>query len=325
MSSDIQKQQAENKRDICLDMIRAIAIVSVVFIHCYEQFYYIDNSEAYLFGRMGVPLFLMLSAATMIGREYKSIGSFYARKVLSLYGVSVFWLFLYGIGQTDPLNNLVNALGLVSSAKHLWYFSILIVLYLALPFLSYLNSQSIRDVMILGIITLCISMFQLFGFIWLGNQYMYVFVYLIWGYLCYRRKLHEKVPFLVWLALLAVALFAFHFLINNPWCKQQFTDHNADIWWYSSPLVLIPSLFLFPALLHFKVKGHIFTILSRCSFGIFVVHLYIIDLIDDFVLRLPLENGTVITLILWAAAFTLSFAASFLLGKIPFLRKLVLQ
>lgn len=70
----------------------------------------------------------------------------------------------------------IHSFGLLSSAKHLWYLNLLAVIYLSLPFLSYLNSLETRMVLLLfaGTLLLCVS--QNFNGINIYNGYIYAYL-----------------------------------------------------------------------------------------------------------------------------------------------------
>ncbi len=84
----------ERKRDIHLDLIRVVAIISVIWIHCQENGNFSlapggvpVDALTYLFGRMGVPLFFMLTGALLIPREIAP-RRFWLTRTLPLYAVA---------------------------------------------------------------------------------------------------------------------------------------------------------------------------------------------------------------------------------------------
>ena len=81
--------KSKQNRQPWLDMLRMIAILSVVLCHCIEGVYSFDVTSMqvlgtvkksfailmYTLGRVGgVPLFLMLSGYLLMGREYDTKG-----------------------------------------------------------------------------------------------------------------------------------------------------------------------------------------------------------------------------------------------------------
>lgn len=317
------------QRDLKLDFIRTIAIMSVIWIHCMEQSSLASllygNTILYLFGRMGVPLFLMITGATMIDREYESLTNFYIKKLLPLYLVSVFWCFIYGIGMTDFMTNLVNSLKIIVLAKHLWYLPLLLQLYAILPFLSYMKKMSNLDLILLLILCICINWLGLFKVITIdyGNMASFGLIYVLYGYLCYDRKIYRKLPLLFWLLLFAVFVFLFVWTDWNPAYQTFFANLGLDIWWYYSPFLMLAGLAFYPLLLSIEVSGRIFTTISQCSFGVFAIHLFCLQKISIY--AEVITFNVLRTFVLFALTFGCSLFISFVVGKIPYIKRIVWQ
>ncbi len=313
-------------RDYRLDIIRAVAIIAVVFIHSYEN-YDMQNRLAYLFGRCGVPLFLMLTGSTMIERSYvtrEQLISF-AKKVLLIYSVSVLWSFLYRLRVEAYVSyNIRYSLGLVPAEKHLWYLNLLLVVYLTLPFLSYIRQLSTKAILIIWMLLVALNFLQIYTYTDLQNQYLYAYVYLIWGYLCYKRQLFKKVPIIAIIVLLAIFTMISLYLFNNQWFIELNTANNLDIWWYYSLTVMAPSLFVMPCLL--KIKGtniKILEELSKCSFGIYIFHIWIINRYSETMIGIS-ENRWISTIALCIFSLIISFVITFIIRRIPIIKKTVL-
>lgn len=324
----MQKYVERKERDCCLDYIRIIAIILVVFIHSYENYYSINSTSGYLMGRMGTPLFIMLTGATMVRRDYSDIYiKKYLKKIIQIYLVSVLWLFVYRIGAEGVKDNLVHSLELLASAKHLWYLNLLVIIYLSLPFLSYMNSLETRKVLLLFAGTLLLCVLQNFNSFNTRNGYIYAYVYLIWGYLCYERKILVKVSsrvlfgILIFLFLISIAL------LKTDSVRAYYEMIGHDIWWYDSPNVMFPSLALFPLLLKAKSKKNatIFSILSKCAFGVYIFHLFVIELLSPYIGHINEKNGTLGTMMIFILALLCSFGLSYVVGKIPMMKKTILQ
>lgn len=320
----------KGKRVFSLDVIRITAIVFVVFIHSYENYYSFNSTSGYLIGRIGVPLFLALSGATMVDREYseKYIHS-HMKRILYFYLVSVLWLFLYRINTESVFDNIIHSLGLVCSAKHLWYLNLLIVIYLSFPFLSYLRGLETKTVEIIFGIVILLAILQDLNFVNINNGFLYAYVYLIWGFLCYARNIFEKVSakklFLVFLSLFIISIVA----LNLDGVRLYYQSIGRDILWYSSPMVMFPSLAVFPLLLKINNDNDkevkLATVMSKCTFGVYIVHLFVIGLISPYIQHINEMNGKLGTLILCVFTLFTSFALSYILGKIPLLKKTILQ
>ena len=84
-----------------LDTLRALATLGVIIIHISSPLVnmtYGKNMPYWWIGnvvdsavRFAVPLFLMLSGATMLGKEYK-LSDFYKKRFMRVFIPFVFWL-----------------------------------------------------------------------------------------------------------------------------------------------------------------------------------------------------------------------------------------
>ena len=87
-----------------LDSLRALATIGVILIHISSPlvnmtwsknmpYWWVGNVADSLV-RFAVPVFLMLSGATMLGKEY-SLTDFYKKRFLRVFLPFVFWLGMY--------------------------------------------------------------------------------------------------------------------------------------------------------------------------------------------------------------------------------------
>ena len=122
MSTLTQTQQ--NNRIYWLDVARAMAIVCIVVCHaCTRSFsigtetlaefeaygvaFSVGKAMLYVFSRLGVPLFLMITGALLLGRDYTGEGKlerFYKNNWLPILRTTVIWfgiMYLYQIGRAS--------------------------------------------------------------------------------------------------------------------------------------------------------------------------------------------------------------------------------
>ncbi|HNX88508.1 MAG TPA: acyltransferase family protein, partial [Paludibacteraceae bacterium] len=89
-----------------LDSLRALAIIGVLMIHISSPvvkmsfggnmlYWWIGNIVNSTI-RFAVPVFLMISGATMLNREYK-LGEFYKKRVTRVLVPLLFWMVVYWI------------------------------------------------------------------------------------------------------------------------------------------------------------------------------------------------------------------------------------
>lgn len=101
-----------NKRILWLDYARAFAIFSVLLVHSAEYAYALKPEEilklgtvsslirlaSIVVGRLGVPIFLMLSGYLLLDRDYttaEKIKSFYKKNLLPLVLTVEVWVVIY--------------------------------------------------------------------------------------------------------------------------------------------------------------------------------------------------------------------------------------
>ena len=96
-----------------IDLVRAIAILTVLYIHATDGIYIITSSEivhytiysrlfnfASLFiGRIGVPFFLMITGYLLLDRSYndEKVRKFWEKNCRGLIAVTVIWSVIYAI------------------------------------------------------------------------------------------------------------------------------------------------------------------------------------------------------------------------------------
>jgi len=153
-------QDTTGQRIGFIDLIRAIACILVVVTHASEMTYPVDpvfiqsvkwyTMFTYIFfhtlGRLGVPLFLLISGFLLLDREYDEgrTKKFYKNNLLGLLITTEVWVIIYYfwrviLGQKDF--NIVSLLLQMAflnppSGVQLWYMPAIIGAYLFMPFVS---------------------------------------------------------------------------------------------------------------------------------------------------------------------------------------------
>lgn len=141
-----------------IDHLRAVAILGVVTIHVASAllnmtwnknlpYWWIGNVAESLV-RFSVPIFLMLSGATMLGREYK-LSEFYKRRFTRVVVPFIFWLIAYWVFRWSVLSSVKQPhhfVGILKWAvqlflnegvsKHFWYVYMIMFIYLTLPYVG---------------------------------------------------------------------------------------------------------------------------------------------------------------------------------------------
>lgn len=136
-------------RRVSLDVLRTIAIVSVLIRHG-DKTGLAAPLDALLssVGQLGVPLFALLTGYLMLGRDYSSGGGyldkFLRRNLLPLFVAFELWnIIWWALGRFIPMPDAVDLGGTVKIAlfaretgSAMWYMHMILAAYLGMPILS---------------------------------------------------------------------------------------------------------------------------------------------------------------------------------------------
>ncbi|OLU44584.1 acyltransferase [Faecalibaculum rodentium] len=363
------------ERDYRLDIIRSCAIILVVLNHTVELIYPIHEWTAdgipvlvqdfsfksqlfaltvFSVGRVGVPLFLMLTGYLLLTRDYSDdadVIKFYRTHLVPLLITWEIWILIYqifiAIYNQVPFDLLlyVERASFLSHAglMHTWYIPVLLGLYVFLPYISrLLHSMNGRTV----VFWICLVYFAYFlipsvnlvqqwisvdqkylvtsqlGFAFSGGEYGF---YLICGYLIhrYQRLLSQKTSKKAeWNLILVFFIALFITSLCSIWSFEVGEPYRV---WYSFLTLPILAVTLFLILDRWRVSMNIKWIVyrvSKYSFGIYLVHVLILlmyrDWWQEMAIRFSYPLITVATAIITMLA---SIGVVFLLSKIKTVNK----
>ena len=333
-----------------LDLLRTLAIFSVLFMHATEQIYPLTvagvsglSTVSQLFvllglavGRLGVPFFLMLTGYLLLPRWYdeKSCVLFWKKSLLPLIAVTAFWnaiyfLFTIVFYQSDfalfPFLKEILFLK-PQSLIHMWYMAMIIGIYLFIPLISMLlekiSTRLLLVPMLVGTVCLvCVpsadSFLQLCGKGGIQNQIAldfsgsYYGLYLLIGYLFSKYNYGKRVSGgFLSLGIVSVAATVFY-----TWLQAR---HGMDFnFWYNFFGVFAAAVGIFgafvclPRIPFNKVFCHI----SKHSFGIYILHLPLQMLLLKWV-PLP-HNNQFSVLCMWLLPLLVSDLVVAGISKIP--------
>lgn len=350
------------KRIAYIDFLRIISAFSVVAIHvaitaiavfpgkpieCLKIYSSLDILISWLqvnLNRYSVPIFVMITGFMLLQLDKDiSIKDLFKKYILRVLVV----LFIYGTifayieilfsktSSNQFLNIIYSFLNVLigKSWDHLWYLYMLLGLYIILPLLKIFIKFSTKNqqlyLIIIGFIFTSIlpitsTLYPIDLSIYFPINTVFVF-YLLWGYYLgnYSIKNEKLLMYLGIVSLVFIILFTFLFIYFR---KELF---NQLIYPYLSPLFIGLSTSIF---IYFKYVNNILTkyysntvkLLSRCSFGIYIYHIFFIHVIYKFFKFNPFNhNVLVIYILITFIVFILSFITTYITIKIPFFKKYI--
>ena len=329
-----------------IDLVRAIAILTVLYIHATDGIYIISSDAivnytiysrifefASLFiGRIGVPLFLMITGYLLLDRTYddERVQKFWANNCKSLIIVTILWSIIYVISlhfvtiRSSAINYSESGTLFFS---HMWYMPMIIGMYLSIPFVTAVLKQFNKDTIFKATIVFSLLAFalpfittvcEMHGITGVTLQYCLGFsggiygIYLILGYLVKKEQFKNISSSKLWIITII------SFLICIIFQYYAFTINYEFRLWYEFPFVMLGSFALFELCSRMgKVPGYpAVTFLSKYSFAVFLIHnLFRLPLLPLVVL-LPYSEP-VKAIILWILLIIFSYVAAVIIYRIP--------
>lgn len=333
-----------------LDSARAIAIMLVVFTHAHERAgdipYYI-TSIFYSIDRIGVPIFFMISGGLLIPKlSNVDIVEFYKKKIPKFIFLLIFYTILtnmvyfmtMGEGFLDSLSkSIINYNGILNTsekygeygyARQMWFMYSIIGIYLIAPFLSkILTNSKTKDIMLFLLVCILLNQLRLtlkyyFGaissFDRVGVEMTGSYLsYFIIGYLIINRMENVKIGYI---KLIAISIIPPLLLLLLELKKG---DINWTMHWYSGSLyILISSVSVFMMIKKYFINKEIkpFSILSKYSFGIYLIHYAIIFIVLFFIRPLNL-NVYLSMLIIFSTTIFVSIAYCKIISMNDYLKR----
>lgn len=337
-----------SKRNDMIDLIKTVAIFSVIAIHVSAPYVAGDVPGklwplACFFRSLasgGVPLFLMASGALLLRPEkYMPLEKLYGKNMLRIVLALFFWAFLYraaplygGIHSLGELRATFGDLILFRHKDHLYYLHMMILVYAFLPLSRIISCHSTKNEMkyllalwfFLGIFLPTVRAFYSLESVGaIPLQWIMVFSYSAIGYTFMGYFLSEQKPpknlYAIGAALGLAIVFGgtFYFSRTLEQLEERFFEGmSVGVFFWSAGL--------FALLQHIRLseKAKAFVLeISKSSFAVYLVHVLVLDYLKYCFPALeglsPLIGIPAIT----AAVFAISYILYKILSYTPFVRK----
>lgn len=327
-----------NKRIFLYDFIRVFACVLVVIFHSPT-----DSTPGYLqsviykFSLSGVPLFFMISGALILPVRDISVQATWKRIKKVLIPTLIWTIFYSVLGlycKNLPfdlyIKKVLSVPFMYEFNQTLWFMYALIGIYIITPIVScWLEKASKRDVEFILLFWLISSLLPIFGnFIETDKTPMSLWYYgtgyagyFLLGY--YIRKYEFEIENKLLLTMMfccpfiteGLTKFVFHAEnLNNIYTYQSIITVIYGISWY----------FILQKLSKLIVKHRIqnvFSVISECTFGIYLIHAFFIFYLFDSIF---LFNGIVQLIINIVLTLLLSFFFTYYIGGFSFSKYIVI-
>ncbi|SFD16179.1 acyltransferase [Algibacter pectinivorans] len=327
---------------IWLDNIRVISTLAVVMLHVASPIipkYGNIPDNIWMIGniyngavRFCVPLFFMLSGALLLSKDY-NLNSFLKKRFWRIIPPFIFWSLVYII-YDHVLNGkksytLIDFTKLVirkifnGSQHHLWFVYTLLGLYLFIPILrKWVKNSSNNEILYFLIIWLVTIIYSLQNYklylpkIPLTNFAGYI-GYIVLGYYLSNFKIKNKyIPISMFLIGLIITIVGTYGITVS---KNEFSEYFYK---YLAPNVILSSAGMFLMLKNTSIKNkktkQIICFFSDQSFGIYLLHLLILTILNFIGINWSFINPIIAIPITTIICFLLSSLTIHLLRKIKY-------
>ncbi len=347
---------AQKNRVLYLDLLRIAAILAVITTHVSAVHWYDFAPSAYEWQvcnfydsvvRWGVSIFVMVSGALFLSKPREiSLSEIYGKYVLRIVTAFVFWSSLYAaVDFMRGVKQDIVTEHLIIGYYHLWFLPMIAALYLIIPFLKKIVSDDrlTKYFLFLSLVFTVIlpqtdSLLTMFagaspvagGVRELLPRFRFYFTlgfssYYVCGYYLNKTEFSPRTKRTVYL--LSMLGFAATVFLSSA--ASLMTGKATEVFYSSFTVnVVLESIGVF---LLFKnafasrefspVSRKVILMLSKCSFGAYLVHVLILEQLQILGITPAMFNLAWSIPLFALFVAVLSFFVSYLLGKIPFVNK----
>lgn len=300
--------EISKNRIFYFDELRALAILLVILCHIGQYFptnVYTLTSPIPLsymsIGRMGVPLFFMISGALLINKDY-TLTSYFKKRLIRVIIPAVFWT-LVSILVYSTYVSYSDAFyyGWYLNNGFLWFIFAILGIYLVIPlFNSFVKEYGIRGcefLLVLWILLLLANHFNFIRFYYVGLLFDGIGIYTgyaVLGYYLANKDFNIlSGPMIIFSGILFIAMTAYNLhTVNSNVVIIDYLSFSLILQCASLFLVLryISRYAEFKpdnifSLIHnlFKnsIIGKLIYVVSACSYGIYFIHCIIISYVSN--------------------------------------------
>ena len=354
----MELNDVKNKRIYYLDLLRVLACLSVIVIHTCTSFIENDIGSFNFWcaiipeslGRICVPIFVMISGALFLDKNYDFNKQKLIKHIKKLVLVFIFWAIVYWLifeigfriiikKETIDIVGLIGSL--ISGYYHLWFIYLIIGLYLITPLLRLWVKEENKKYIEYFLILALIFNFIIPQIISVGANFNNIFFYLrdilneklyldyVCGYTAYyilgwylnnyslKRKNYLYVGGIIGLLVSIFGTYLLSIILKTP----------RQLYGYLSLNVLLQSTALFVFVKSKSIdkdkENIIIHNVAKHGLGIYVTHLLALKVMYKVFLKIGFESALAIIPLVTISTIIISFVISYIFSKIPVLKKVV--
>lgn len=342
-----------NNRVIYVDYLKVFASFAVVVLHVSSQNWYscdVNTFEWQIFNifdglvRWSVPVFVMMSGALFLGRKCE-IRKIYTKNILRLITAFIVWSVIYTVVVGGDSESFMT--NVFTGHYHMWFIPMMIGLYVCIPILcKIVESEKITKYFLVLAFLITFLLPQIMNLVnhFCTSQIVYAVnslnsgiqkmdinivlgyaAYFIGGYYINKIDLTKRTRLVIYLLGVFGGLSTIGF---EAFLAYKTHAAVGTYYGYFSVNVLFESLAIY---VWFKYNAnkvtkfsHAIRRMSECSFGVYLVHVLILELLE---LKLGLNtlsfNAILSVPAISLFVFLISLVISVIIAKIPFLNKYI--
>ena len=329
-----------NKRIIFLDKLRIISCIAVIVLHTVTYGYFSISflSTSWIvctiincISRFCVPVFIGISGALFLSRDI-SIKDLYIKYILRIIVILLLCSTFYAVWdcfyELFNSSNIIQILleKILKGYYHLWYLYLVIFLYILTPLLKTITTS--KDVLKYTLVLLFITQF-IFPLIINSNAFQpisliinkvfffndsmgYIFYYLL-GYYIYNLEITKKKEIISYIIGIVGFILTCYLTIKKSinegiLAETYLKSVTANVSFQYIGIFIFAKCKLNSS--NEKTRNMI-SLLSKCSFAMYLCHPFVLDKIYDFCVLLGISNIYIRLLIMLVATIAISFCISY--------------
>lgn len=346
MAQIINEEMGMKKRESYYDVLNIMACVMVVALHCHGDFFNYSNTWRWVetlgvqvIAHWAVPIFYMLSGATLMGyRESYDTKTFFEKRIFHVVIPFFLWKFIYlviyltnGSYIYTGMRTLLSDYFTNAMVGIFWFFFPLFGLYLSIPVLSLFAKEKylfvfkyiiIVSFVIYSVLPCLSSILRIqFGAVTfpIGGNYL---MYGILGYYLSKVEISRHHRRFIYVAgVVGAIIMAFYTYVSS----KRIGDVDLGFMEYEYVPTFLMAVALFVAVKNLRIVNqasnrvkNILKILAGTSFGVYLIHIFFVEMFFD-------KFGTSVRSMVTGTILIYVFCVVLVLcfKRIPFLKRLM--